>query len=246
MNASGATMAAGSFMTVSANDGSLTLADLSVTGYAAPVYDDDEGELISGGVIGGQFLLRFLNSSGVAEARYYWIDDGEHAAGWYSSVGGDAIPGGASSVSIDAGKAAWIAGNGLTLQSAGAVNENDIAFVTRGSGASAVGNATPLQLTLGKLSVTGYADPVYDDDEGELISGGVIGGQFLLRFLNSSGIAEARYYWIDDGEHAAGWYSSVGGDAIPGGVNSVTVPAGKGMWVAGSGLTLRIPAPELN
>ena len=115
MNASGATMAAGSFAAVSAVDGSYTLADLTVTGYDAPVYDEEEEELISGGVIGGQFLLRFLNSSGIAEARYYWIDDGEHAAGWYSSVGGDPISGGAASVSIPAGKGMWIAGSGLTL-----------------------------------------------------------------------------------------------------------------------------------
>ena len=113
------------------------------------------------------------------------------------------------------------------------------------SGASAVGNATPCELTLAKLIVTGYDAPDYDKSDEQLISGGVIGGKFLLRFLNSSGVAEARYYWIDDGEHVAGWYSSVGGDAIEGGAASVKIPAGKGMWIAGNGLTLRIPAPEL-
>ena len=245
MNAKGATMASGSFAAVGAADGSLTLADLSVTGYDAPVYNSVDEELVSGGVIGGRFLLRFLNTSGVAESHYYWIDDGEHPAGWYASVGGDAINGGADSVSIPAGRAAWIAGSGLKLQSAGAVNENDIAFVTSPSGASAVGNATPCELTLAKLIVTGYDAPDYDKSEEQLISGGVIGGKFLLRFLNSSGVAEARYYWIDDGEHVAGWYSSVGGDAIEGGAASVKIPAGKGMWIAGNGLTLRIPAPEL-
>ncbi len=137
MNASGATMAAGSFASVSAANGSCTLADFTVQGYDAPVWDDDEEDYV-GGCPGGRFVVQFLTNSGTVESTYYWIDNGEKGQGWFASAGGTAIDGGASSVSIAAGQAMWIQGKGLQLVSAGAVNEEDIAFPTRSSGASAV------------------------------------------------------------------------------------------------------------
>ena len=241
MNASGATMAAGSFATVTANDGSLKLGDFSVSGYTAPIYDEDEGETQEGtGVIGGQFVVQFLSSSGTTEAMYYYIDNGEFAKGWYTSAAGTTS---ANDVTIPAGQALWVVGNGLTLVSAGAVNENDIAYTTRSSGATAVGNGTPCQLTLGRLLVSGYTDPIYDEDEGETQEGtGVIGGQFVVQFLTSSGTTEAMYYYIDNGEFAKGWYTSAAGTSS---ANSVSLPAGKGMWIVGKGLTVTVPAPEL-
>lgn len=234
---SGATMMAGTFAAVSATDGSYTLGDLSVSGYAAPIYDEDEGETQDGtGVIGGQFALQFLSSSGSTEAMYYFIDDGEHTKGWYDGSWNNV-----NSVVIPAGQAMWIIGNGLELVSAGAVNTSDIVFITRTTGATATGNGTPVNMTLGSVLVEGYADPIYDEDEGETQEGtGVIGGQFALQCLSSSGSTEAMYYFIDDGEHAKGWY-----DGSWNNVNSVALPAGKGVWVVGNGLSLRVPAPEL-
>lgn len=41
-------MMAGTFAAVSASDGSYTLGDLSVSGYEAPIYDEDEGETQEG------------------------------------------------------------------------------------------------------------------------------------------------------------------------------------------------------
>ena len=105
-----------------------------------------------------------------------------------------------------------------------------------------VGSATGC--TLADLSVTGYDAPEWNDDDEEY-EGGCAGGDFVLQFLNNNGTVAARYYWIDDGETAAGWYASMVGGAIDGGAASVNIPAGKGAWVIGSGMTLNIPAPEL-
>ena len=228
-------MLAGSFAAISATDGSYTLSDLSVTGYDAPVYDEDEGELVSGGVTHGAFSLQFLSSSGTTESSYFWVDDGELEKGWYDR---NKVP--ASSVAIPGGQAMWIVGRGLSLVSAGAVNEEDIAFPTRLSGATAVGNGTPVDLTLGKLIVSGYDEPEYDEDEGELISGGVTHGAFSLQYLTSSGATESSYFWVDDGELTKGWY-----DRTKKAANDVALDAGQGVWIVGRGLTLQIPAPEL-
>ena len=234
---SGATMMAGTFAAVSASDGSYTLGDLSVSGYEAPIYDEDEGETQEGtGVIAGQFNIQFLSSSGTTESSYNFVDDGEHAKGWY-----DWSWNSANDVAIPAGQAMWIQGGGLKLVSAGAVNTSDIVKLTRSSGATALGNGTPVDLTLGRLLVEGYTDPIYDEDEGETQEGtGVIGGQFNVQFLSASGTTEASYNFVDDGEHAKGWYDWSWNSA-----NSVELPAGQGLWIQGGGLSLRVPAPEL-
>ena len=98
--------------------------------------------------------------------------------------------------------------------------------------------------TLADLTVTGYDAPTWNNEISDF-DGGCIGGQFILSFLTSSGTYENRYYWIDDGVIGPGWYGSRGGDAISDGAASVSVPAGKGFWVLGKGMTLNIPAPEL-
>ena len=114
MNASGFTMAAGSFATVSAADGSCTLADMTVSGYTAPYWDEDEEDYVEG-CPGGRFIVQFLTSSGTVESKYYWIDNGEIGPGWFSTAGGAAIEGGATSVSIPAGQGMWVQGRGYTL-----------------------------------------------------------------------------------------------------------------------------------
>ena len=68
MKASGATMAAGSFATVTANDGSLTLADFTVSGYDAPAWNEEDEEW-TGGCPGGRFVVQFLTSSGTVESK---------------------------------------------------------------------------------------------------------------------------------------------------------------------------------
>ena len=239
-NASGNTMMAPTFLSVGSETG-CTLADLTVTGYDPAVeVDEDEWE---GGCAGGEFILSLLTSSGTYEARYYWIDDGDVTPGWYANAGGKAITGGASSVAIPAGQGVWVLGRGMKLQTAGAVNENDVAKKMNTTGNTAVGNCMPIDLTLGRLTVSGY-DPAVEVDEDEW-EGGCAGGEFILSYLTSSGSYAARYYWIDDGDVAPGWYANAGGKAITGGATSVPLSAGQGVWVLGRGMYLNFPAPEL-
>ena len=98
--------------------------------------------------------------------------------------------------------------------------------------------------TLADLTVSGYTAEYYDENEEDYV-GGVAPNAFVLMFLSSTGVASARYYWIDDGETGPGWFKNAVGGAITGGASSVSVPAGKGFWVLGKGLTLNFPAPEL-
>ena len=226
---------------------SVKLSDIQVTGYEAPYWDDDD-EWWYGGVEAGGFVLRLLTGTGTAEASYYWIDNPNKsiAAGWYADAAGTAIDGGATSVVIEQGRGLWITGKGLKLQCSGQVPEDDMAYVTKSAGLSAVGNCTPVDLTLNKLFVNGYTAPYWDDDD-EWWYGGVEAGGFVVRLLTGTGTAEATYYWIDDANKsiAAGWYADTNGTAIDGGASSVSIPAGKGLWVTGKGLSLNIPAPEL-
>ena len=236
-------MVAPTFGAVGDIKGDRTLADITVTGYEAPVYDDEEEEW-SGGAAGGQFIVRFLTSSGTQESAYYWIDDGETGPGWFANAVGKPIAGGAASIAIPAGQALWTRGAGYTIVAAGEVSTSDIQFKTTTSGHVAVGNGTPADLTLGKLTVTGYSAPVYDDEEEEY-SGGAAGGEVILRLLDSTGTQTAAYYWIDDGETGPGWFANAVGKPITGGATSVSIPAGLGLWVRGSGYNLYVPAPEL-
>ena len=75
--------------------------------------------------------------------------------------------------------------------------------------------------------------------------GGCQGTDFIVQFLNNNGSVADSYYWIDNGEVSAGWYAKGDATEIVGGAASVTIPAGKGAWVIGTGKTLNIPAPEL-
>lgn len=233
-------MSAGSFATVSATDGSLTLADFSVSGYDAPEWNEEDGEYTGG--CAGEFVLQFLSSSGTVEAKYAWYDNGEVSKGWYNSDG-SAIDGTASSVTIEAGKALWIQGRGYKLTSAGKVNESDIAYETRSRGFSSVGNATPITLTLGKLTVSGYTAPSWNEEDGEYVDGCT--GEFVVQFLTTSGTVESKYAWYDNGEVESGWYNS-DGSAITGGAAAVEIQAGQGLWIQGRGYTITIPAPELS
>ena len=243
---SGLTMSTPTFIPVGAS--SVKLSDVTVSGYEAPYYDADD-DWWYGGVEPGTFVLRLLTGTGTSEATYYWIDDPNKgkSAGWYADMSGNAIDGGASSVVIEQGRGLWITGNGLKLTCAGEVETDDVLYSTRSVGLSATGNCTPVDLTLGKLFVEGYTAPYYDADD-DWWYGGVEPGTFVLRLLTGTGTSEATYYWIDDPNKgiSAGWYTDMNGTAIDGGATSVSIVAGKGLWVTGNGLKLHVPAPELN
>ena len=229
---SGSKMIAPTFLTVSKSMS--TLADLTVTGYDTPVYDPDMEET-EGGCMGGQFVVQRLNGNGTTKDSYYWIDDDNGHKGWYADQTGAAI---------NPGEALWIIGTGFTLVSVGQVSASDIIYKTTESGSVAVGNGTPVALTLNDLVVSGYDTPVYDPDMEET-TGGCMGGQFVVQFLNTNGTTKDSYYWIDDDNGHKGWYADQTGTAIENGASSVSIPAGQGLWVVGKGLTLRIPAPAL-
>ena len=235
-------MMAPTFLSVDSATG-CKLSDLTVTGYDAPEWVEED-EYFEGGCAGGDFILQFLNNNGSVAARYYWIDDGDNAAGWYATMGAGAIENGAENVSIPAGSAAWVIGTGKTLQSAGVVNKADVAFAMNKTRNTAVGNCMPIELTLAQLTVTGYDAPEWVEED-EYFEGGCAGGDFILQFLNNNGSVAERYYWIDDGDNAAGWYATAVAGAIENGAENVSVPAGKGAWVIGTGKTLNIPAPAL-
>ena len=100
-------------------------------------------------------------------------------------------------------------------------------------------------MTLAQLTVTGYNAPEWIEED-EYFEGGCGAGDFVLQFLNANGSVAARYYWIDDGDTNPGWYASNTAAPIDGGAASVSIPAGKGAWIIGTGKTLNVPAPVLN
>ena len=99
------------------------------------------------------------------------------------------------------------------------------------------------QCSLADLKVTGYDAPYWDEEDEEWKGG--CKGTFILRLLNADGSYEGVYYWVENGEKTAGWYKSSGGQAIEGGASSVTIPAGRGLWISGKGMKFNTPAPEL-
>ena len=102
--------------------GSLTLDDLTVTGYSAATYDPDWEEW-EGGCGIGNFVVQKLNGNGKTVASYYWVDNGALAAGWYSDLSGTPLD--ATKVSFDSGDGFWVFGKGLTLNIPAAIHDED-------------------------------------------------------------------------------------------------------------------------
>ena len=235
LNKGGHTLTAPTFLQVSSPT-NFTLADLKVTDYP-PVIEVDEEEY-EGGVGGGQIIVRTLTVGGTYGAnQYYWIDDGETGPGWFKNAVGSAIPGGAASVKFNANQALWIYRSsgtdpdyGYKVVGSGAVNTEEVRYTTDKGGHTAIGNGTPVDLTLADLSITDYP-PVIEVAEEEY-EGGVGGGQIIVRTLTAGGIyGSDQYYWIDDGETGPGWFKNAVGSPITGGAKSVNIDAGKGLWV---------------
>ena len=227
-------MLAPTFLSVASETG-CTLADLKVTGYSAPVYNETRKRWTGG--TSGAFNLQILTSSGTTETTYKWYDNGTKT-GWYDEAGTTKIE--ESSVALVAGKAFWCQTEGLTLVPAGAVNVLDVGFDTNASGFSAIGNPYPVTLDLNDLTVTGYSAPVYNESRKRWTGG--TSGALNIQFLTSSGTTEATYKWYDNGTKT-GWYDEAGTTKIEN--EAVSIPAGKGLWVQGEGLTINFPAPEL-
>ena len=104
------------------------------------------------------------------------------------------------------------------------------------------------KVSLADLKVTGYVPP--SKNAKGAWQNGCSGGKFVLSKLNTSGISEANYYWIDFGNSSGpigpGWFADMSGTPIEGGADKVVIPAGQAYWTQGSGYTLNFPAPELD
>ena len=251
-----------------AKDAKFTLKDLSVTGYNKSEWI---GDMYDGGCFGGDFLLKVLNNDGSIAAEYYWIDykagfdefvlEEEMGPGWftYDDVEGAYVQltdADLAAATFDQGQSFWVYGTGKQLVSAGGVTKEDIEFPTDPDNHTAVGNGSPITLTLGDFSVTGY-----DKSEwiGDMYDGGCFGGDFLLKILNNDGSIAAEYYWIDykagfdefvlEEEMGPGWftYDDVEGvyvELSKADLAEISIPVGQGFWVYGTSKSLVIPAPE--
>jgi hypothetical protein len=238
--ASGKKMVVPTFVNVN-EGGQWSLADLKVAGYEAP-YKNAKGKWV-GGCQTGEFFVEKLTTAGTRDVAYYWLDNGTIGPGWFADEAGTVIEGGAEKVKFDAGTGLWTAGNAYKLVPAGAVNTQDVKFKTETSGKVAVGNSSPVDLTLADLTVIGYEDP-YKNAKGKWV-GGCQAGEFFVEKLTAAGTRDVAYYWLHTGTVGPGWFADEAGTAIEGGAEKVSIPAGQGLWTAGSGYTLVIPAPEL-
>ena len=198
-----------------------TLADLKVTGYT--------GNSV------GKFRLRLLDEGGhyVDNKTYYWVHNSTKC-GWYGNAGGtSAID--ASKIGINAGRGVWceVAADGYKLQSSGQVNESLVVYPAN-NGYTAMGNCTPVDLTLADFSVTGYT--------------GNSVGKFRLRLLDEGGhyVDNKTYYWVHNSTKC-GWYGNAGGTSAVD-ASKIAISAGRGLWceVAADGYQLNIPAPVLS
>ena len=235
----------------------VTLADIKVTGYNAPWWDTSgKRPTNKDGCTGSKFSVQTLTTQGTTENTYYWLDymtgaETKVGPGWFSSPAGSPIEGGEGSVELAAGKSLWIQGSGLSLQPTGAVNPFDIEAKTSDSGLVALGNCTPVDLKLSDLTVTGYKAPWWDTSgKRPTNKDGCTGSKFSIQTLTTQGTTENTYYWLDymtgaETKVGPGWFASPAGSPIEGGADKIAIPAGKGLWIQGSGLSLIIPAPEL-
>ena len=238
--ASGKKMVVPTFLNISESN-QWSLADLKVSGYTAP-YKNSKGKWVEG-CQAYKFIVEKLTTAGTREAAYHWLDTGTIGPGWFADETGAAISGGPESVKFDAGSGFWIAGSDYKLVPAGAVNPFDVAFTTVASGKVAIGNAMPVDLKLSDLTVTGYTAP-YKNSKGKWVEG-CQAYKFIAEKLTTAGTREVAYHWLDTGTIGPGWFADETGSAIEGGADNVTIPAGQGLWTAGSGYKLVIPAPEL-
>ena len=239
-DATGKKMVVPTFLNVGESN-KVSLADLKVTGYTAPS-QNAKGKWING-CQGGKFIASKLTTAGTEDVSYYWIDNGTIGPGWFADETGTAIAGGAESVKFDTGVGFWVDGSDYKLVPAGAVNTSDVEFTTDSTGKVAIGNSMPVDIKLSDLTVTGYTAPS-QNAKGKWING-CQGGKFIASKLTTAGTEDVSYYWIDNGTVGPGWFADETGTAISGGANAVTIPAGQGFWVDGSGYKLVIPAPEL-
>ena len=252
--ASGFKMVTPTFLKVNESN-KVTLAELKVSGYTPPTWEKVGKVFVNVGGCRGAFVVQTLTTSGSMEKTYYWLEYMTSATtkvgpGWFKDTEGTPIENGEESVQLDAGAALWISGSELKLQPSGAVNQFDVEVETAQSGFKAIGNCMPIDLKLSDLTVTGYTPPTWEKVGKVFVNVGGCRGAFVVQTLTTSGSMEKTYYWLEYMTSATtkvgpGWFKDTEGTVIEEGSDKVEIPAGKGLWISGSGLKLTIPAPEL-
>ena len=107
------------------------------------------------------------------------------------------------------------------------------------------------KVSLAELKVTGYTPPKWEKvGKAYMNVDGCTGLMFMMQTLTTSGSMDKQYVWLDYMTSATdkvgpGWFADANATPIEGGADKVSIPAGYGLWISGSGLTLAIPAPEL-
>ena len=96
----------------------IPLNELSVTGYTPPQWKKSGPIYKNVGGCAGDFKIATLTGQGAEDQAYYWFDvctsATEKKVGWFDA-GGNELPGGASSIKIQAGQGLWVQGCGYTL-----------------------------------------------------------------------------------------------------------------------------------
>ena len=209
---------------VPVGNATLTLKDLVATGYGDSYAD-------------GGIYAKKLNGYGVGGTAYYWFDISDPEVGtlygWYNDEGSADY----NSVELDSGEGLWVysPSTEYKIQSSGQVPASAISVALRSRGlAKMVSNPTPVTLTLGEVTVTGYGDSYAD-------------GGIYAKKLNGYGVGGTAYYWFDISDPEVGtlygWYNDEGSADY----NSVELTPGEGLWIYSSSDSYSVvfPAPEL-
>ncbi len=188
--------------------------------------------------------IRILDSSGrtIDGMAYRWtcdasiIDDEMLDGPCWTTLG--YVPVNADNIVFQPGQGLWVygAGSNRKLQSSGLVQANDVVVTLNESGATPVGNPTPIKVKLSEILVTG------EDVDG-----------VNIRVLDESGrtIDGMAYRWtcdasiIDDEMLDGPCWTTLG--YVPVNADEIEFTAGQGLWVyaTGSSQGLRFPAPTL-
>ena len=211
------------------------------------------------------FAMMTLDDEGYEDETFYWQywKEGDHdnptvTRGWFKSNG----EGGYVALSAEelakafpAGQGFYIMGNGNALRPAGQV-AGDAEVDSISKGFCVIANATPCDMTLGKVSVTchGNYEPTWNVNRWRGQCKAPNG--FVMMTLDDEGYEDQTYYWQywKEGDHDSptvtqGWFKSDGAGGYvkmeKDELDAVEVKAGQAFYVMGNGNTLNFPGPEL-
>ena len=186
---------------------------------------------VTGGGGSGDICAQIISSAGLWVGEYYWLTvDGMGVDnGWYKDMfGGEAVA--VDEVVLDQGQAFYIHSDNedLQLMVSGEVPAGDVGL-TFAAGDGMLGNATPVDVDLTDVTVTG--------------GGG--SGDISAQSISSAGLWVGEYYWLTvDGMGVDnGWYKDMfGGEAVA--ADEVILAPGEALYLHSDSedLTVTLPA----